>query len=130
MQPLRIVPEAYLGKVLARRIKAFDERRAASHVPLTHFKLFGEHMRTYDKKQPDGSAHRRYASLAGTVHDVSRVTDPGVASLVGASRAPIVRWPGGATERTALLDEPLVAPNVMVMNRPALLARLPPRPPQ
>ncbi len=113
MQPLHCVPERVLEKVLTRRVAAFDERRATSHVALTHFKLFGKHMRTYGRPAPVLMVHEE---------DMRYPAREAIASLVGASRAPVVVWP--AHPHPALLAEPLLPANVMVMTRPQLLARL------
>jgi hypothetical protein len=115
-QPLSVVPPAKLDAVLARRVKAYEERRASSHVPLTHFKLFSKYGRTY------GRPRRVYGALPAEPPHLE--DDPVLASLVGASRAPCVRWPEGVTQRAPLLTEPLLPADVMVMNQPQLLRRL------
>jgi hypothetical protein len=114
-QPLTCVPSDRLDKILARRLKAFKELRSASHVALSHFKMFGKSARTY------GAPPRKYHIDARALGVPVLAKDPVVASLVGASRAPAVRWDA---PHAALLKEPMLPPGLMIAGKKRMLEAL------
>lgn len=111
-QPLDCVPLDRLDRILKKRIAAFDTRRATSHIALSHVKLFAEKPRNYKRALPTYTINEQVLGVP------SRHLDPIVASLVGASREPVVRW---TQPHAALLTEPMIARSSMVAQRPALL---------
>jgi hypothetical protein len=111
-QPLECVPPKKLDKILQRRIEAFKEMRSASHIALSHFKLFGKSAQTY------GGPPRVYHLDAAELGIPSLKNDPVVASLVGKSHAPAVKW---TKSFKPLLIEPMLDANLMVANKTQLL---------